>query len=362
MSDQPLRKIIHVDMDCFYAAVEVRDRPDLKGKPVVVGGRPDGRGVIATASYEARKFGVRSAMSSATALRLCPDLIFVGSNFGKYRSESQAIREIFERFTKKIEPLSLDEAYLDVTASEEFGNNATNIAREIRRLIFAERGLTASAGIAPNKFLAKVASEWEKPNGQFTVTPDRVEDFVSKLPVGAILGVGKVTEKKMHKLGLKTCGDIRKLTRAELEQAFGSWGLRLYDLSRGVDYREVKTSRERKSLSVERTYSESLEAFEKSGKAIEKLFLEFKQRAGKHEGLAEKTKSYFVKIKFDDFTQITRERQREPSSELPSLEEFLDVFEQGWAGHTQKVRLLGLGVRLQSKSSAKRSTSQLNLF
>ncbi|MEO0336247.1 MAG: DNA polymerase IV, partial [Pseudomonadota bacterium] len=230
------------------------------------------------------------------------------------------------------EPLSLDEAYLDVTDCDQFGNNATNIAREIRRLIFTERGLTASAGIAPNKFLAKVASEWEKPNGQYTVVPDQVLGFVEKLPVGSILGVGKVTEKKMHGLGFETCGDLRKTSRLELENHFGSWGHRLYDLSRGIDHRPVKTSRERKSLSVERTYSKSLKDYPQGVASIEKLYKEFVQRTEKVEGLAESTKSYFVKIKFDDFTRITREKQWKPSQvRLPSVEQFLELFEQGWS-------------------------------
>jgi DNA polymerase-4 len=364
MSDQPQRKVIHVDMDCFYAAVEVRDRPDLRGKPVVVGGHPDGRGVIATASYEARKFGVKSAMSSRAALRLCPELIFVATHFGRYKQESKAIREIFERFTKVIEPLSLDEAYLDVTDCREFDNNATKIAHEIRRLIFVERGLTASAGIAPNKFLAKVASEWKKPNGQFTVTPDQVEAFVEQLPVGDILGVGKVTEQKMHKLGFQTCGDLQLKTRAELESNFGSWGHRLYEISRGIDHRPVKVSRQRKSLSVETTYSKSLKDFDSGRPSIGKLYDEFLSRAQRLEGIGRKTKSYFVKIKFDDFSQITREKQWNSAceSDLPTIEHFLEIYEQGWAGQVLPVRLLGMGVRLQSKSSPKSSASQLALF
>src|SRR6185312_1104393 len=186
------RKIIHVDMDCFYAAVEIRDNPNLKGKPVAVGGRPDQRGVLTTASYEARKFGLRSAMPSARAVKLCPDLILLPLNFDKYRTESRNVRAIFTRFTGVVEPLSLDEAYLDVTNSSICEGSATRIATEIRRQIFEETGLTASAGVAPNKFLAKVASDWKKPNGQFTITPAMVADFVKKLKVEKIPGVGKV--------------------------------------------------------------------------------------------------------------------------------------------------------------------------
>lgn len=356
-----MKKIIHVDMDCFYAAVEVRDRPDLRGKPVVVGGRPDGRGVIATASYEARKFGVKSAMSSARAIKLCPDLIFVQPHFAKYKSDSQKIREIFSRFTDKIQPLSLDEAFLDVTDCEQFENNATAIAKEIRRLIQDELGLTASAGIAPNKFLAKVASEWRKPNGQYTVTPDQVLDFVEALPVSAIFGVGKVTEAKMKKNGLNTCGDIREKTLTELEHLFGSWGARLYDLSRGIDNREVKTSSERKSLSVERTFGESIDGFDKAKPQFEKVYDEFVKRFENSRVKTEEIRSIYVKIKFDDFSQVTREKQWSKSS-VPSLEDFNDLFYAGWAGQVLPVRLLGMGVRMKAKSAEKKKGPQLSLF
>jgi len=356
-----MKKIIHVDMDCFYAAVEVRDRPDLKGKPVVVGGRPDGRGVIATASYEARKFGVRSAMSSAKAIKLCPNLIFVGTHFDKYRAESKKIREIFERFTPLIEPLSLDEAYLDVTDCEHFENNATAIAKEIRRLIYSELGLTASAGIAPNKFLAKVASEWRKPNGQYTVTPDQVLDFVEALPVSALSGVGKVTEEKMKTLGLLTCGDIRQKSMQELQHWFGSWGPRLYDLSRGVDGRAVKTSRQRKSLSVETTFAESIDSYDKAMPQLKCLFEEFDQRFTKSEVSLKDLRSIYIKIKFDDFSRVTRETNWSQPFR-PTLEDFSALYYKGWAGQVLPVRLLGMGVRLKAKDSGSRKGPQLQLF
>ena len=204
-----MRKIIHVDMDCFYAAVEMKHRPELRGKPVGVGGSSNARGVLCTASYEARKFGVRSAMSSGRALKLCPDLILVRPNFDLYRRESLAVREIFGRYTDVIQPLSLDEAYLDVSECLHFGGSATLIARDIRRAIADEVGLPASAGVAPNKFLAKIASDWRKPNGQFVIRPGDIDAFMRELPVEKIWGVGKVTAGKMHELGLRTCADIQ---------------------------------------------------------------------------------------------------------------------------------------------------------
>ncbi|RYZ65306.1 MAG: DNA polymerase IV, partial [Proteobacteria bacterium] len=248
-----MRKIIHVDMDAFYASVELRDRPEFIGKPISVGGSPDGRGVVATANYEARKFGVKSAMPMATAIRLCPHLVCIRPDFAKYKRESRKVREIFERFTSKIEPLSLDEAYLDVTGLDLFDGSATRIANEIRRLIKEETGLTASAGVAPNKFLAKIASDINKPDGIKVIRPHEIDDFMRTLPIEKIWGVGKVTAKKMHSLGFFTCGDLQRKSIAELTAFFGSWGAKLYDYSRGIDNRSVKESRERKSLSVEET-------------------------------------------------------------------------------------------------------------
>jgi len=262
-------------MDCFYAAVEVKYRPELKGKPLGIGGPPNSRSVLCTASYEARKFGVRAAMPSSQAVRLCPQLILIPPHFDLYKEESRKIREIFERFTKKIEPLSLDEAYLDVTDCKEFGGSATLIAQEIRRLILAERKLTASAGIAPNKFLAKIASDWKKPNGQFVIRPQDVEGFVKELPVEKIFGVGKVTAQKMHDLGLHTLGDIQKYSVPDLHRWFGSRAQDLYDYARGVDHREVITEWERKSLTVEETYNKDIATLEECLKQIPGLYEDF---------------------------------------------------------------------------------------
>lgn len=227
-----VRKIVHIDMDAFYASVEQRDDPSLRGKPVVVAWRGK-RSVVCAASYEARRFGVRSAMPATNAERLCPDAIFVPPDFTRYRAVSHAVREIFSRHTDLIEPLSLDEAYLDVTENKTGLSTATRVARAIRQQIFEELNLTASGGVAPNKFLAKIASDWRKPNGLFVVQPGEVDAFLTPLTVGRIPGVGKVTEKRLVQHGIRTVGELRKREAAMLEDAFGRYGLRLYQLARG---------------------------------------------------------------------------------------------------------------------------------
>lgn len=346
-----MRKIIHVDMDCFYAAVETKYRPELKGKPLAIGGPPQSRSVLCTANYEARKFGVKAAMPSSMAVRKCPHLILVPPNFDLYRKESQAVRRIFERFTDKIEPLSLDEAYLDVTDSKHFYGSATLIAQEVRRLIFYETGLTASAGIAPNKFLAKVASDWNKPNGQFVVTPDQVDRFVRQLKVEKIFGVGKVTASKMHELGLVTCQDLRAFGLEKLSYHFGSRGHDLYELSQGIDRREVKTSDIRKSLTVEETYPKDLVYLDEILGQLLGLYDDWYQRMI---GYQDKCKvqnrpceisGYVVKLKYFDFKSSTHECS---GKELPTLMQFKKLMENLWLKRAAPVRLIGLGVRLNS--------------
>lgn len=339
-----MRKIVHVDMDCFYAAVEVKHRPELKGKPLGIGGPPNSRSVLCTASYEARKFGVRSAMPSSQAVRLCPQLILIPPHFDLYRVESRKVREIFERFTDKIEPLSLDEAYLDVTDSPYFGGSATLIAREIRRLIEEELGLTASAGVAPNKFLAKIASDWNKPNGQFVIPPQNVQSFVKDLKVEKIFGVGKVTARRMHEKGLFTCGDIQKYSVFELSRWFGSRAQDLYDLSRGVDHRPVETSWERKSLSVEETYNNDLPNLEDVLKRVPGLYAEWLRRMNDKD-YRERVRGIVVKLKFFDFKQTTHE---EVIHHFPEEEDFLRLMKKAWLRRGEPVRLVGLGVRLSS--------------
>jgi len=248
----PDRKIVHVDMDAFYASVEQRDDPQLRGKPVIVAWR-GARSVVCAASYEARRFGIRSAMPTVRAERLCPDGIFVPPDFTRYRAVSRQVREIFQRHTDLIEPLSLDEAYLDVTQNKTGIPTATRVAQTIREQIRTELNLTASAGVAPNKFLAKIASDWRKPNGQFVIQPCDIATFLPPLPVGRIPGVGKVTEARLEKLGIRTVGDLQRFELADLEASFGRYGLRLYELARGIDENPVVPDRETKSVSAEDT-------------------------------------------------------------------------------------------------------------
>ncbi len=238
--DVPFRKIIHVDMDAFFAAVEQRDNPELRGKPVIVGGRPGGRGVVSTCSYEARKFGVHSAMPTNEAYRLCPHGIFVNANFAAYKEASEIVRNIFFDYTDLVEPLSLDEAFLDVTENHKGNPSATLIAKEIRARIFEETQLTASAGVAPNKFIAKVASDFNKPDGLTIITPEKMEAFLEELDIKKFFGVGKATQKKMHALGIKTGADLKKWTEIDLVKAFGKSGRYYYKIVRGIDNREVK--------------------------------------------------------------------------------------------------------------------------
>ena len=351
------RKILHIDMDCFYAAVEVRDNPRLRGLPVAVGGSPEGRGVLTTASYEARKFGVHSAMSTRLALKLCPNLILVPPHFDKYKTESRKIRQIFARFTELYEPLSLDEAYLDVSQNTQFSGSATHIAQEIRKQIYQETQLTASAGIAPNKFLAKVASDWQKPNGQFTVTPQMIDVFVKQLPVGKIPGVGKVTAEKMHALGIKTCNELQKWTIDQLSHRFGVWGVRLYDLCRGKDDREVSNERVQKSLSVENTYAQDLTTLQDCLSKTPELFQEFLRRFARSR-VQDKVKGLVVKLKFHDFQQTTLERT---DIKEPNLKTYQEMIESAYLRGGKPVRLLGLGVKLLGEKK-QAETSQLRFF
>src|SRR4051812_44482045 len=252
-----VRKIVHIDMDAFYASVEQRDDPRLRGKPVVVAWRGK-RSVVCAASYEARRFGVRSAMPAVRAERLCPDAVFVAPDFTRYRAASRLTHEIFRRHTDLVEPLSLDEAYLDVTENKTGLPTATRVARTIREQIHEELHLTASAGVAPNKFLAKIASDWRKPDGLFVIQPEAVDAFLSPLPVRRLPGVGKVTEERLEEIGIRTVGDLRGLDSAALEARFGRYGLRLHELARGVDHSKVIPNRPTKSISAEDTFERDL--------------------------------------------------------------------------------------------------------
>lgn len=341
-----MRKIIHIDMDCFYASVEIRDRPALRGKPVAVGGQPNQRGVLCTCNYEARKFGLHSAMSSALATRMCPGLIILPVDMAKYREESIQIRRIFTEYTDIIEPLSLDEAFLDVTQSPCCRGSATLMAQEIRQRIEERHRLTASAGIAPNKFLAKVASDWNKPNGQWVIAPDQVEPFIRDLPVGKIFGVGKVTARRLEALGLRTCGDLRHVPEEELRLRFGKFGGQLHQLSQGYDPRPVQPYRERKSVSVEQTFARDLSAETDCLRALTELYPQFQQRL-RATGISGHIKSGFVKIKYADFTQTTVQR----SLRDVQLANFQALCRQGLRRKPPPVRLLGLGVQFAPKST-----------
>ena len=348
-------------MDCFYAAVEIKFRPDLKGKPVAVGGSPEGRGVLTTANYEARQFGLHSAMSSSQAMKLCPDLILIRPDFGKYKAESQHVRSILERYSSLIEPLSLDEAYLDVSDSPFEEGSATRIAERIRREIKAETGLTASAGVASNKFLAKIASDLKKPDGCAVIRPEQVDAFMKTLPVKKIWGVGKVTAEKMHRLGIQTCGDLQTHSVAKLVEMFGSWGPQLYDFARGIDSRPVSNDRERKSLSVEETYFEDLVTRGQQVAALGPLYEDFRERMERYRARGDEerdqiAKSMVVKIKFTDFRQKGRERKWDKAG-IPPLSIFEELLEEALDGETLGVRLLGVGVKFASEPKAKSSAA-----
>jgi DNA polymerase IV len=327
-------------MDCFYAAIEVRDQPSLKGEPVGVGGARDRRGVLTTCNYEAREFGVRSAMPTFMALQRCPKLIILPTRFDVYRKEAAVIREIMHRFTALVEPLSLDEAYLDVTAHP---GAPGPLAHVIRRLIFRKTKLTASAGIGPNKLVAKIASDLKKPNGQFEVKQEEVPEFMKTLPVRKLWGIGDVTEQKLERLGIATCGEMQRLSRAELQEYFGKFGIELYDLCRGIDERPVEPDRERKSLSNEETFSTDLETLAECEEKLPELFEELMADLDQKEATRKITK-IFVKLKFHDFSRTTVER----AGLSPSLDQFQSLLAEGFARTKKSVRLIGLGVRFAS--------------
>lgn len=301
MTDPAIRKIIHIDMDAFYASVELRERPELRGRPLVVAWE-GARSVVCAASYEARRWGLHSAMSSAAARRRCPQAVFVPPRFDLYRSVSQQIHEVFARYSDVVEPLSLDEAYLDVSANKLGLATAGATARQIRADILAATGLTASAGVAPNKFLAKIASDWHKPNGQFVLPPHKVDAFLAVLPLGKIPGVGRVTLNKLHALNLYTCGDLRRMARGELANLFGRYGHRLYDLARGSDNRPVKPNRERLQISTETTLANDLPLAQAAALLPQLAADLWRQMARKNV----QARSLTLKLKTADFRIITR--------------------------------------------------------
>ncbi|QBC33812.1 DNA polymerase IV [Pandoraea sp. XY-2] len=349
------RKIIHCDADCFYASVEMRDDPSLRGIPLAVGGQPDQRGVVATCNYEARAFGVRSAMPSAQALKLCPELRIIAPTMRRYQEASQRIMAIYRDYTDLVEPLSLDEAYLDVTHSERCDGSATLIAREIRARVAEEVGLTVSAGVAPNKFIAKIASDWRKPDGMFVVRPAEIDAFVAALPVERLFGVGKVTAEKLRALGVQSCGDLRSHSMADLAERFGVFGQRLYERCRGIDTRDVSPDRERKSISVETTYTRDLRTPADCEAALEPLLRQLSERierARRSEPLA--IAKVFVKIRFADFSRTTAEA----GALSVDAAQCRELLAEAVGRKRRPVRLMGVGVRLLEAQAAR----QLRLF
>lgn len=342
LSDR-IRKIIHIDMDCFYAAIEIRDNPTLADKPVAVGGSADERGVLCTCNYIARKFKVRSAMSTAYAKRLCPDLIVLPVNMQKYQQASEIIRSIFLEFTPLVEPLSLDEAYLDVTNAPYFQNSATLIAQAIRQKIFETVNLTASAGISTNKLLAKIASGWNKPNGSFVIHPRNINNFMKNLPVSELYGVGKVTAQKLHGLGLKTCPDLQAVSLPELIHYFGEkGGHRLYEQCRGIDNRSVEPNRVRKSLSVETTFKQDID-LSASTLPMRELYDALIARLKKYDEHRQ-IKNQCIKIKLSDFKIVTLER----SSQAVSFSLYEQLLSELINRSYGKIRLIGIGVHFSA--------------
>ncbi|MCO5238328.1 MAG: DNA polymerase IV, partial [Chitinophagaceae bacterium] len=336
------RKIIHIDMDAFYASVEQRDFPEYRGKPIVVGGSPEGRGgVVATASYEARKFGIRSAMSSKTALRLCPDVIFIYPRFHAYKAVSAQIHEILHRYTDVVEPLSLDEAYLDVTKDKQGIGFAMDIARLIKQAIREELQLTASAGVSINKFVAKIASDMEKPDGLTFIGPSKIEAFMEALPVEKFFGVGKVTAARMKAMGLHTGADLKKLSETELVAHFGKPGKFYYRVVRGMDDREVQPHRETKSVSVEDTYQED---FTTKEAMLPELKVLSETLAVRIQSFGLKGRTITVKFKFHDFTIMTRSHSLPVLvNNQPEIFKVVKIILEKAPVEEKRVRLLGVG-------------------
>jgi DNA polymerase-4 len=353
------RKIIHIDMDAFFAAVEQRDFPELKGKPVIVGGQPGSRGVVAACSYEARKFGIHSAMPSSRAYQLCPHAVYVRPRFSAYKQVSEDIHEIFKEYTGIIEPLSLDEAYLDVTDVDLCLRSASLMAKEIREIIFSTMQLTASAGISYNKFLAKLGSDQNKPNGQFVIKPGEAEHYLRDLPIGRFYGVGRVTEAKMKSFGIYTGGDLKQKSMLQLQEYFGTSAEYYYAIARGIDHRPVSVQRVRKSLGSETTFQQDISNVEEMLQQLFSLLDEVLQSLSQRELLAY---TLTLKIKYSDFTQITRTytddtiiSRREKAVEIiPALLAKTEV-------STRSVRLLGVSFSTLCKREDL-SNSQLPLF
>jgi DNA polymerase-4 len=339
----PMRKIIHIDMDAFYASVEQRDRPQLKGKPVIVGGDPNSRGVVAACSYEARKFGIHSAMASSTAYRLCPEAVFIRPRFDAYRAVSSEIRKIFYEYTDLVEPLSLDEAFLDVTENFKGMPSATLIAREIKKKIYEKTGkLTASAGVSFNKFIAKVASDVNKPDGITVITPEMADEFIDKLPIRKFFGVGKVTEEKMLNLGIIAGADLKKFKKERLIELFGKSGNYFYDIAHGMDERPVEPNRIRKSIGKETTLVEDTDDTDQMLEILEDIAVRLEDSLIKREATG---RTITLKIKYFDFQSITRSATiNAPVDNASVIMKFVKSLLSKTEAGKKKVRLLGISV------------------
>ena len=335
------RRILHCDMDCFYAAVHTRDDPSLVGKPVVVGGNPDGRGVVAAANYESRRYGIHSAMPAAQARRLCPDTVFLKPDFKLYRAESSAIFEIYKLFTPVVQPLSLDEAYLDVTDRLGGFGSATAIAHEIRRRVRDERRLTVSIGVAPNKLVAKIASDHDKPDGLTIVKPSQVSSFLAPLPVRRLYGVGPAGEKSLHDLGIDTVAELRNLSLDRLIERFGHWGRTLYESARGVDRRDVHVERVRKSLSTEHTFDEDIGDADTINEILDGMSDEVSRGLHKREISA---CTITLKARYPDFTTVTRSHTLPvPTADADTIAACARELVRATEASSRSVRLLGVG-------------------
>ncbi|TDO19506.1 DNA polymerase IV [Pedobacter duraquae] len=359
----PHRKIIHIDMDAFYASVEQRDHPEYRGKPLVVGGGPEGRGgVVATASYEARKFGIRSAMPSKQAVKLCPEAIFVFPRFAAYKEVSQGIRAIFARYTDLIEPLSLDEAFLDVTEDKLGIGSAMEIAKQIKQAIKDELRLTASAGVSINKFVAKIASDMNKPDGLTFIGPSSIENFMEKLPVEKFFGVGKVTAQKMKGMGLHTGADLKKLTEHELTRHFGKTGRFYYHIVRGIDNRAVQPHRETKSMGAEDTFGSDLSELDEMHEELDKIAEKVVTRLQRYQL---KGRTLTLKIKYHDFKQITRNQSFAIGiDDLVTIQQTAKALLEA-TDTTKKIRLLGISLSNfgdNQQGAVKEISGQLRLF
>ena len=349
------RKIIHIDMDSFFASVEVRDNPNLQNKPVAVGGKANERGVLTTCNYLARKYGLHSAMSSKKAIQLCKDLIIIPVDITKYRKISKEIFKIFKCYSRKIEPVSIDEAFLDVSESGYCQGDPEEMAKQIRSCIKADFGITASAGISSNKLIAKICSDWKKPDNQFSICDDEIQNFIKTVSLKSIPGIGRVNFKKCKTLNMTSCSDMQKISKDELIKIFGSYGYTLFNLVRGIDNREIETNRTRKSISVEDTFLHDLRDTTLCIQQLSILYTKLIERCKSSNVNTNEVREIFLKIKFNDFETITRQKK----SLKIELNEFKNLFDSNIAKIVKPIRLLGIGFRLNDK---KEESSQYDIF